>query len=205
MTGTVELNQDGTHLLIRFAYREDLVALVKELPKRRWDPRNKIWRVPIAHTEAVYTSLSRHLFEFSSEVSQLLAGTLGNTTAGDEADATPAQPGPAKAEEAGAEAMTISQLNTRVRDGLREIFPQPVWVIGEVVGFDKNAGRQHRFFQLVEKAEGQAQSQAAVETALFGGTARWLLPRLESGDDPFTLRDGIEIRAQVEVDLYPAR
>jgi hypothetical protein len=39
MTGTVELDQDGTHLLIRFPYREDLVAMVKDLSGRRWDPK----------------------------------------------------------------------------------------------------------------------------------------------------------------------
>ncbi|MCA8966685.1 MAG: hypothetical protein KDC48_17525, partial [Planctomycetes bacterium] len=76
MTGIVELDQDGAHLLIRFPYREDLVAMVKELPGRRWDPRGKVWRVPATHVEAVYAACSRHLFEFAPEIPSLLAGTL---------------------------------------------------------------------------------------------------------------------------------
>lgn len=205
MTGSVELDPDGTHLLVRFPYREDLVALVKDLPQRRWNPRDKSWRVPIAHTDVVYATFSRHLFEFSSEVSQLLAGTLGTAAATGDADAISTQtPTAAEPDAEEAEAVTISQLNTRVRDGLRQLFPEALWVTGEVVDFDKSADRQHRFFQLVEKAPGQARARATVETALFGGTAEWLLPRLAAGDDPFTLRDGIEIRARVRVDLYPA-
>ena len=62
MTGTVELDHDGTHLLIRFTYREDLVAMVKELQGRRWDPKQKVWRVPAQNVAEVYDQCSRHLF-----------------------------------------------------------------------------------------------------------------------------------------------
>ncbi|MCA8952302.1 MAG: hypothetical protein KDE27_22515, partial [Planctomycetes bacterium] len=85
MTGTVELDADGTHLLIRFPYREDLVALVKDLPGRRWDPRNKTWRVPATQIELVYATLAAHLFEFAPEVSGLLAGTFGTAAPTDAA------------------------------------------------------------------------------------------------------------------------
>ena len=209
MTGTVELDQDGTHLLIRFPYREDLVAMVKDLPGRRWDPRNKVWRVPAKNVEAVFEACSRHLFEFAAEIPSLLAGTLvvpekkkadtggqgalplaGGTDDGDEGDA------PA--------ALTITQLNERARQSLRDAFPQAVWVVGEIVDYDKSAGRQHRFFQLIEKAPRAQRPKAVVEVALFARTAEHLLPRLEASEPALTLRDGLEIRALVRVDLYPA-
>ena len=151
MTGTVELDQDGTSLLIRFPYREDLVALVKDLPGRRWDPKTKVWKVPAAHVEKVYSVLSRHLFEFGPEIPSLLAGTLGTRPAPAAASATAAKelaPPPASTE---SPALRISELNTLVRDGLRRQFADAFWVQGEVVDYDKGAGRQHRFFQLVEK------------------------------------------------------
>ena len=210
MTGTVELDPDGTSLLIRFPYREDLVAIVKELPGRRWDPKGKVWRVPAAQVERVFTILSRHLFEFAPEIPSLLAGTLGTPSAAtDAASPTRAQqarlplPQPATDTDA-TPALSISALNTRVRDGLRQSFPEAIWVVGEIVDFDKSAGREHRFFQLVEKSPRQPRAVAAVEVALFGRTAEWLLPRLAVGETPLTLRDGIEIRALVKVDLYPA-
>src|SRR5712672_3355702 len=82
MTGTVELDRDGTQLLIRFPYREDLVAVVKALPNRRWDPKGKTWRVPSKDAELVYKAFVRHLFDFAPEIMSLVAGTLGEVKDG---------------------------------------------------------------------------------------------------------------------------
>lgn len=218
MTGTVELDQDGTHLLIRFPYREDLVAMVKDLPGRRWDPKQKVWRVPAKNVSEVYDQCSRHLFEFAPEIASLLAGTLAiPETKKAEKKSTPKQgqlalptmDAVADAEgdgetTAAKPALTISQLNERVRECLRGTFPDAFWITGEVVDFDKSAGREHRFFQLAEKSPRAHRPKAIVEVALFGRTAEHLLPRLAQGDPPLTLRDGLEIRALVKVDFYPA-
>ncbi len=207
MTGTVELDQDGTQLLIRFQYREDLVAIVKELPGRRWDPKQKLWRVPATAVEQVFNALSRHLFDFAPEIPSLMAGTLRAMPATRPAGkALPTLDAAAAnaATTATTEALTVSALNAQVRDGLRRQFPETFWVIGEVIDFDKNAGRQHRFFQLIEKARGEARPMAAVEVALFAATGDRLLPTLAAHDPPLTLRDGIEVRVLVRVDLYVA-
>ncbi|MFN7589702.1 MAG: exodeoxyribonuclease VII large subunit [Planctomycetota bacterium] len=225
MTGTVELAPDGQHLLIRFPYREDLVAAVKDLPGRRWDPKAKVWKVPATHVEQVYTLLSRHLFEFASEIPSLLAGTLRAPTppvareprdgvsrsgVASRLGAPPLGSAAGDATASGdgndpqrAPALSVSELNHRIRDGLRELFPGAFWVCGEIVDFDKSAGRTHRFFQLVEKARGEVRPVAVVEVALFGSTAERLLPALERHEPPLTLRDGIEIRALVKLDFYP--
>src|SRR5689334_13440160 len=132
MTGSVELDRDGSSLLIRFAYREDLVALVKDFPGRRWDPKQKLWRVPASHVERVFAALSRHLFEFAPEIPSLLAGTLG--TPASTPDAAPAASARDAREEA--PAIGVAELNARVRDGLRHQFPDLFWVVGEIVDFD---------------------------------------------------------------------
>lgn len=219
MSGTVELDQDGTHLLIRFPYREDLVAMVKELPGRRWDPKQKVWRVPAKNVAEVYDQCSRHLFEFGSEIPSLLAGTLKIPDAPKKKKAQPLQGKlalptvEALANESDADddtakappnALTISELNHRVRDCLRETFEDSFWVTGEIIDFDKSAGREHRFFQLAEKAPRAQRPKALVDVALFGRTADALLPKLAQGNPPLTLRDGLEIRALVRVDFYPA-
>lgn len=200
MSGSVELDQDGATLLIRFPYREDLVALVKDLPSRRWDPKQKLWRVPATHVEKVFAVFSRQLFDFAPEISSLLAGTLGRPVPAAAAPvAEPASPPPA-GEPGGA--LRISELNTLVRDGLRQQFPDAYWVVGEIVDYDKGAGRQHRFFHLVEKAPQQPRALATVEVALFGATAERLAAKFGTGSEAFTLRDGIEVRVLVKFDFY---
>ncbi|MGE3172286.1 MAG: exodeoxyribonuclease VII large subunit [Planctomycetota bacterium] len=214
MSGTVELAPDGAHLLIRFPYREDLVAEVKSVPGRRWDPKQKTWRVPSAQVENVYAIFARHLFEFAPEVSGLLAGTLGAPARPADGDA-PATAGPRRqlqlvegdadgdAESATpAASLTISALNQQVRDGLRQQWSQRVWITGEVVDYDKQQDRQHKFFTLVEKAEGEARPRARVEAALFEQTCGRLFARIAELAPEFALRDGIEIRAAVRIDLY---
>ncbi|MGK0303972.1 MAG: hypothetical protein ACI89X_004875, partial [Planctomycetota bacterium] len=218
MTGTVELDPDGTHLLIRFPYREDLVAMVKDLSGRRWDPKQKVWRVPAKNVEEVFDQCSRHLFEFGPEIASLLAGTLAIPEIKKATKAAPAQGKlalptidaladqvpEAEGKTSAPNALSISQLNTRVRDCLRDTFADAFWITGEIVDYDKSAGREHRFFQLAEKAPRAQRPKAIVEVALFGRTADALLPKLAQGEPPLTLRDGLEIRALVKVDFYPA-
>lgn len=208
MNGLVELAPDGAHLEIRFPYREDLVAEVKALPARRWDPKLKIWRVPIEHVDRVYATFARHLFEFAPAVSSLLAGTLGTTpkpvpSPAPTATASASRSDDGRSSSDGADdSLTVSALNTRVRDALRAQFPQRFWVVGELVDYDKQQDRQHKFFSLIEKAEGEARPRARVEAALFERTAQEMLPRLAAAAADFRLRDGIEIRALVRVDFY---
>jgi exodeoxyribonuclease VII large subunit len=214
MTGFVELAPDGQHLLIRFPYREDLVAAVKELPGRRWDPKGKLWRVPATAVEQVFAALSRHLFEFAPEIPSLLAGTLRLPAPESRNPPLPVAAKPSLAQAAteaelstvdpGQDALTVSALNHRVRDLLRGRFPAAFWVVGEIVEFDKSAGRAHRFFQLVEKAPHEARPLAVVEVALFAAAAERLLPALAAHDPQLVLRDGLEVRLSVRVDLYPA-
>lgn len=77
MTGTVELDPNGYDLVVRFSYDKLLVEEIKnDLPRRRWDPGAKAWRVPAKDVDKVYELCLKHGFEFSADVSGLLAGTI---------------------------------------------------------------------------------------------------------------------------------
>lgn len=215
MSGSVELDPGGQHLVIRFPYRPDLVDLVKTLPGRRFDGGSKCWRVPIEHAERTYQELSRHLFAFAPEVMAAVAGTLGAAPAA--AASPPARgrevprprqlpllDGPTAGATPATDALTISQLNTAVRDALKERFPTALWVVGEVLDYDKGAGREHRWFRLIERDGEASRTTATVDAVLWGRDAARLLPALAAANPSFTLRDGLQIRAKVKLDLYPA-
>jgi exodeoxyribonuclease VII large subunit len=200
MNNTVELARDGVNLEIRFGYRPDLVALVKELPERRFDGRNKTWSVPARHAEIVYDKLSRHLFEFTPEVMSIVAGTMGKPKPRiEDSDGSVA---PATEETKAIDSLTISAFSARVRDCLLAGFSQKVWVTGEVVDFDKGASKNHKFFALVEKAEGETTPRARVDAVMWETTAAAIFRRIREQAPDFAMRDGIEIRVEVRVDFY---
>jgi exodeoxyribonuclease VII large subunit len=218
MSGTIELDRDGQHLLVRFPYDKYLVEEIKSLPGRRWDPQRKAWTFPTSNLETIVVALMARGFVMDSDVSSLLAGTSGverssapaesATTAGDD-KRTRAKSARAKAPTEAATAVedplaawSIEALNTRVREAIANAFPARVKVIGEVTNFDKNRERKHLFFSLVEKEGDGGKIKATVDVALFERTAQRLLPQLERAG--LTLRDGIEILIEAKIDLYPA-
>ena len=213
MTGSIELDRDGRTLLIRFPYNPLVVDEVKSIPGRRWDPAIKAWKVPAAQVNLAVTIFMKHGFAMAPEITGLIAGTVTATVAAPAARSPAASraaaagagsgpgPGPAPSETEPAGALTITALNERVKHCLQRSFPELFWVVGEIVDFDKNNGRKHLFFTLVEKRAHSDAIAARVQVALFESTASRLLQKLKSRSD-LELRDGIEIRAQVRVDLY---
>ncbi len=204
MNNEVDLLPDGLTLRIRFGYQKDLVDLVRTLPDRRFDGSNKTWHVPATHAEIVYAKLSRHLFTFAPEVMSIVAGTRG----------VPKPPVPtkkpaddvcaaeSKARTTPPDTLTVSAINERIKEALLGNFAQSIWVVGEVSDFDKGAGKQHKYFTLVEKAEGDSRPKARINAMIWDGKARELFRRLAQQSPDFTMRDGIEIRVQVKVDFY---
>ncbi len=205
MSGTIELDPDGKNLQIRFPYRQDLVEEVKTIPGRRWDRGGKMWRVPCEQIDNVVSVFMRHGFQMTSEVSGLLAGTTGTATPPPDTSpaATSASDKDSAKDKDEAPALSISNLNQQVQAAIKGAFPQPVWVVGEIIDFDKNKDRQHIFFTLAEKTPGNHSIAAQVSVAMFERTATKLRSKLEQAAEPVTLCDGIEVRALVRVDLYP--
>jgi exodeoxyribonuclease VII large subunit len=198
MSGSIELDRDGRSLLIRFAYSEYLVEEVRGLPGRRWDKANRVWKVPAEHAEAVVEAFMKHHFAIAADVYAVMAGTQSTPTA---APAAPAEA--SDAAETGSEALSVGQLNARVRAAIKAAFPERVSVVGEVLNYDKNRGRAHMFFSLVEKEDSATgRVKANVDVALFARTAERLLPKLEASG--LNLSDGLEILIEATVDLYEA-
>jgi len=202
LSGSIELTTDGESLLIRFPYREDLVDEVRGLPERRWDRETRVWRVPATHVDQVVGVLLPHGFATTPEVDKIRSGggkrppgLFDNDTDGAATTAAVALDRPA---------LTISAVNERVRRAVRASFPEAVWVIGEVLDFDKTGNKRHAFFSLVEKRKSDNQPAARARVALFGATAERLREKMKTAAGELALRDGLEVRVLVRVDLYAA-
>lgn len=201
MTGSIELDPDGKNLQIRFPYRPDLVDDVKSIPGRRWDRNGKLWRVPCHQIDNVVAVFMRHGFHMTPEVTSLLAGTKGKPAQGPNGKQNTHK----TQKTTGTETVSIATLNQRVQAALASTFPDAIWVHGEILDYDKNKDRPHVFFTLAEKQQDGDDIAARASAVLFESTARILRQKLEKAREPVTLRDGIEIRCLVRVELYPQK
>ncbi len=96
---------------------------------------------------------------------------------------------------------SVTELNTAIRDALRDSIPENVWVRGELKGFRRSRAG-HVYFQLVEKDERRDRVQAALDVALFRShlmtveAALRKVPGVELADD-------VEVRVKGHIDVYP--
>lgn len=221
----LELDSARQEVRILFPYDKRLVELVRELPGRRWNADGKYWSVPPQHAGEVFRRLREFGFVASPELAEWLrGGSTADFVRSEESAPAPA-PGAGSAgefaagransapDEAGGEllpssgpkapACSVSWLNRAVREVLSEAFPAPLWLQGEIHGFDRNRHKKHIYFQLADR-DGDDDRPAGVVTAvLFSGSQEIIAQRLRSAPDPFELQDGLRIRVLVRVDLYP--
>lgn len=98
---------------------------------------------------------------------------------------------------------TISELNTEVQNYLKHRYPMAIWVRGEVKNYDRNAHRNHVFFELCEKSPDNEQVLARITAVIFDGVKQRLANSLRKIETGFQLRDDIEVKFECMVDLYP--
>ncbi len=201
-------------LQIRFAFDRRLVDLVKTLPNRRWQASERFWWTPDDDVVAVVDLLEPHGFDFDEATCELyrsLGGALPLEPSNGAPAGAPAAPQsgmrglfdePA-ARQANPGDFSVSRLNERVREALAEAFPAPIWLVGEISGFNKSSHKRVVSFQLDERDE-SGRSVSEVGAVLFPDTRLEIEAALAAAGNPFRLEDEITVRVRARVDLYVA-
>ena len=101
------------------------------------------------------------------------------------------------------EYLTVSDLNRFIKDVLNAGFPQPVWVCGEIQQYDRNKGKKHIFFELVEKDSRSDEILARVGLVIFANRKAAIDQILAQSENAFALKDDIEVKFRCTVDFYP--
>jgi exodeoxyribonuclease VII large subunit len=201
-------------LRVRFPFDRRLVAAIKTLPHRSWNAAERYWSVPDLDVVALVDLLSPEGFRFDAATLDLylrMGGRMAPETATED---EPTLPGLFDAEEADGSrdaepaavqsdstAYSVSRLNERVRELLAVAFPQGVWLVGEISGFNKSAHRRHVSFELVERIE-DGGVVSKVPATLFESARREIEQSLVAVGEPFRLEDEITVRVRVRVELY---
>lgn len=168
----------GEYLHIHFEYDERLVQLVRALPESRWDREKKFWKVPKRHVVSAVELLQNEGFSFDEATQKLYWENKAN-----------------------AQDLTVSALNAMAKAVLTQAFPSPLWVVGEILGYEKNAHKEWVEFHLVERGP-DGKIIAQVEAILFPKERDLVEGKLAQAGHPFRLQDEITVRILAQVDLW---
>lgn len=216
MSRNIEHDGRGS-LRLRFPFDRKLVELVKTVPGRRWNQAEKYWSVPEDMVVQLVDLLHPKGFVCDETTAKLYVALGGSRTLGgapvrrkksalpglfdnpadEETDETERNPA------TGSDDYTVSRLNLEAAAALRAAFSGPVWLVGEISGFNKNAHRRHVGFHLVERDESGGVA-AEINAILFDGVRDVITKRLALAGDPFKLEDEIKVRFQVHAEIYEA-
>ncbi len=167
----------GDYLHILFDYDPRLVQLVRALPESRWDRERRFWKVPKEHVVSVVELLQGEGFSFDEATQRLYWE-----------------------KRASVQDLTVSALNALARTALTQAFPSPIWVVGEILGYEKNAHKERVEFHLVERRDGKIIAQ--VEAILFPAERDLIEGKLAQAGHPFRLQDELTVRVLAQVDLW---
>lgn len=101
------------------------------------------------------------------------------------------------------EFFTVSQINTYIKGVINAAFPQTLWICGEIQGYDRNRGKSHIFFELVEKDERSESIVAKIGLVLFDNRKAVIDHILRKTENAFELKDDIEVKFACRIDFYP--
>ena len=98
---------------------------------------------------------------------------------------------------------TVLSLNRRVSELLSTVFPQPVWVRGEIAEVSDSNARGHTYFRLIEPSpDGMGQPLAVIDCALFAGTRPLVVRSFARAGEVFQLTEGMTLRIGGRVTLW---
>jgi exodeoxyribonuclease VII large subunit len=101
------------------------------------------------------------------------------------------------------EHLTVSELNTLIKDVIDAGFPRTLWVCGEINGLDRYKSSAHLFFDIVEKDPAGKSVKAKIGVAIWAGVRPRIEAILKKAENAFELKDGIEVKLSGKIDFYP--
>lgn len=101
------------------------------------------------------------------------------------------------------EYLRISELNQLIGGAIHASFPQPLWICGEVQGYNRNRSKNHIFFELIEKDPDSKNIIAKIGLVLFAGRKAHIQSILKQSENAFALKDDIEVKLACSIDFYP--
>jgi exodeoxyribonuclease VII large subunit len=196
MSRVLDLDDGDSRVAICFPYNKRIIAEVKSLPGREFDPGTKDWYVPLKHLEIVVRRLDDYHFKFSADLRRYCRANdidIDNLAESEPDDVyLPVPP----------DSLSVSELNREAKIVLEKSLPDHLWLVGEVQGYDQRSNRGHAFFELVERFSEDASPSSKINVVAFSDSRQHIEQRLRDEAGGIELRDGLAVRLQGSVELY---
>lgn len=196
MQRIIDIERRTDRLCIRFPYAQELVAKVRTLPGRRWDPSSKTWYVPFDHVDHVFQKLLDEHFKISADLREY-CDEQGRAVEDivDGGDDEPERVIPEGT-------LSVSELNQRAKMAIQGAFPEEVWLVGELQSYERNKSGRHAYFEIVERLAEDEDPVARIRAVMFREDRARVERALADAVDDVRLRDGLAVRLRGKVDLY---
>jgi len=97
---------------------------------------------------------------------------------------------------------SVSELNSFIKGVINNGFPEKMWICGEIQQYDRNKGKRHVFFELVEKNPRSKDIIAKIGLVIFANRKFFIEDVLKRSENAFLLKDDIEVKFECRVDFY---
>lgn len=98
---------------------------------------------------------------------------------------------------------SISQLNQTVKQALRQLSFEGLWVKGEILSYKMDSAGRYSSFLLCEKEEHSNKVVAQVQAMCWGADLKDINYKLRNIDSGLVLKDGLNVQIKVMLDLWP--
>lgn len=100
------------------------------------------------------------------------------------------------------EFFTVSDINNFIKDVMSAGFPRSLWICGEIQGFNRNKFKSHIFFELIEKDKDTKDVKSKIGLVIFANRKNYVEQTLSNCQNPFQLKDDIEVKFLCKIDYY---
>ncbi len=101
-----------------------------------------------------------------------------------------------------ADTFSVSELCDRIEDGVKQLFPDEVWVQGAISGLTRSSNG-HVYFDLIDSSDEMGSSTGSVLPVALFASSRTLVNKILRKAGGMRMHDGIEIRIRGRVAYYP--
>ena len=201
MSRRLDIEMEQERIWIEFPFDRGVLEVVRSLPRRQFDRVSKHWWAPLEMAGEVVGRLMGHDFVLSEALGLFLQAqglVLEDLVRQTRRDHKPFIQEGLMPEGT----WTVSTLNQRVQEILRDAFREEVWVASEIQGYDRNRAHGHAFFELIHRPYQGGDPNARITAVVWQEERERIEALLAEDGAGVRLRDGLVVRLLGRVDFY---